>query len=218
MKPAPFDYFDPRSVGEAVSLLREHASSLGIDELRPWDVAFVAESLRKARYEIDDEVLRPYFPLDNVLEGLFSLAGSVFGLKITEKRIREVWHPDVRYYEVSDERGVWIGSFYTDWFPRTEKRAGAWMNDFITGGPRADGSFAPHLGFISGNFSPQEGERPSLLTHREVQTVFHEFGHLMPISSLMMASPLTPDRRASEIKRPAASICEEAQPPVSDIS
>jgi oligopeptidase A len=162
-----------------LSLLRRHASSLGIGELKPWDVAFVGESLRKARYDIDDEILRPYFPLDNVLGGLFSLAGSVFGLTITEKQIREVWHPDVRYFEVSDEQGAWIGSFYTDWFPRKEKRAGAWMNDFITGGPRADGGFAPHLGLVSGNFSPPEGERPSLLTHREVQTVFHEFGHLL---------------------------------------
>ncbi|MFC1660151.1 M3 family metallopeptidase [Gemmatimonadota bacterium] len=159
--------------------LRDHASSLGLEVLKPWDVAFVAESLRMARYDIDDEALRPYFPLERVLDGLFQLTSRIFGLTVTEEPISEVWHPDVRYYQVRDGGGTWLGSFYTDWFPRKEKRQGAWMNDFLTGGPRERGEFDPHLGFISGNFSPPEGSRPALLTHREVQTVFHEFGHLL---------------------------------------
>ena len=162
-----------------VLMLRNHGRELGIEELQPWDVAFVAESLRKSRYDISDEILRPYFPLQAVMDGLFGLVGRVFGLTVTETAIEEIWHPDVRYYEVRDETGSWLGSFYTDWLPRKEKRQGAWMNDFLTGGPQADGGFKPHLGFIAGNFSPPEDGAPSLLNHREVQTIFHEFGHLL---------------------------------------
>lgn len=162
-----------------LEMLRAHASEVGIPDLRPWDVAFVAEALRKARFEIDDEVLRPYFPLDAVMEGLFGLVRRLFGLSVREKAIEEVWHQDVRFYEVLDESGTWLGSFYTDWFPRKEKRQGAWMNAFLSGGPRPDGSFEPHLGVIAGNFAPPEDGGPSLLNHREVQTIFHEFGHLL---------------------------------------
>ena len=159
--------------------LREHASGIGIGELEPWDVAFVAESLRKKRYDIDDETLRPFFPLERVLNGLFQLTERIFGLEVSEVENDQVWHEDVRYYEVRDEEGIWLGSFYTDWLPRKEKRQGAWMNAFLTGGPQREGTFKPHLGFVAGNFSPPEEGRPSLLTHREVQTVFHEFGHLL---------------------------------------
>jgi oligopeptidase A len=159
--------------------LREHARSLGIAELKPWDVAYVAESLRRDRFDVDDELLRPYFPLAKVLDGLFALTREVFGLSVSEAENPQVWHPDVRFYDLRDEDGTWLGSFYTDWFPRKEKRQGAWMQDLRTGGPREDGSFEPHLGFMAGNSSPPEDGRPSLLTHREVQTVFHEFGHLL---------------------------------------
>jgi oligopeptidase A len=159
--------------------LREHAAEIGIADMAPWDVAFVAESLRKALYDVDDEALRPFFPLGSVLSGLFGLVERVFGLRITETENTQVWHPDVRFYEVRDAEGTWMGSFYTDWFPRKEKRQGAWMRDLITGGPEEGSPFRPHLGFMAGNFSPPEGDRPPLLTHREVQTVFHEFGHLL---------------------------------------
>jgi len=162
-----------------LAMLREHARELGMETLQPWDVAFVAESLRKVRYDISDEILRPYFPLESVMEGLFGLVERIFGLTVSETPIKEVWHPDVRFYEVRDEEGSWLGSFYTDWLPRKEKRQGAWMNAFLTGGPREDGTFKPHLGFIAGNFSPPEDGHPSLLNHREVQTIFHEFGHLL---------------------------------------
>ena len=159
--------------------LRTHAEALGIQEMEPWDLAFVAESLRKKRYDIDDELLRPFFPLEKVLDGLFQLTTRLFGLTVSEAENAQTWHPDVRYYQIRDEVGVWLGSFYTDWLPRKEKRQGAWMNAFLTGGPQESGSFQPHLGFIAGNFSPPEEDRPSLLTHWEVQTVFHEFGHLL---------------------------------------
>ncbi len=160
-------------------LLQEHADEIGLDRLRPWDVAFVSEHLRRARYDIDDEALRPYFPLGQVMQGMFDIVHRVFGLSVAEVEIDEVWHPDVRFYEITATDGVKLGAFYTDWFPRKEKRQGAWMNDFISGGPQADGSFAPHLGVICGNFTPPEGDAPALLNHREVQTIFHEFGHLL---------------------------------------
>jgi len=162
-----------------VADLREHAAELGLDELRPWDVSFVTERLRKARFDLEDEDLRPYFPLEQVMDGLFEVVERVFGFSITPAENEAVWHEDVRYYEIHDEEGVHRGSFYSDWFPRPEKRQGAWMNHFRTGGPRADGGFDPHLGVICGNFTPADGDAPALLTHREVQTIFHEFGHLL---------------------------------------
>ena len=159
--------------------LREHASVLGLSEVEPWDTDFVGESLRRARFDIDDEVIRPYFPLDRVLDGMFEVASRVFGLVVRERRIPEVWHPDVHYYELlREEDDTLLGSFYADWHPRPDKRQGAWMNDLRTGGPR-NGGFEPHIGIIAGNLSPPKGNVPSLLTHREVETVFHEFGHLL---------------------------------------
>jgi oligopeptidase A len=164
--------------GEIEELI-SYAASLGLDPIQPWDVAFVAERLRKQRFEIDDEALRPYFPLDRVLTGMFEITGRLFGIRVTEREIGEVWHPEVRFYDIHDESGTHLGSFYADWFPRESKRGGAWMNSFITGGPREDGGFEPHLGLMVGNFSPPADEQPALLTHREVETTFHEFGHLL---------------------------------------
>ncbi|HEX9887390.1 MAG TPA: M3 family metallopeptidase [Longimicrobiales bacterium] len=162
-----------------VADLRAHAHTLGLDCLRPWDVAFVSEDLRKKEYDLDDEMLRPYFRLEQVMEGLFQVVERVFGFAVEAVDIEEVWHSDVRYFDLFECDGTRLGAFYTDWFPRKEKRQGAWMNDFITGGPTADGGFEPHLGVVCGNFTPPDGDEPSLLTHREVQTIFHEFGHLL---------------------------------------
>jgi oligopeptidase A len=158
--------------------LRGFAAELGIDDVEPWDVSFVMEKLRKSRFDIDDEALRPYFPLDQVLDGLFAVVHRTFGFRVEKHEIEELWHPDVNYYEIFDEYDEKLGAFYTDWFPRKEKRPGAWMNDFVTGGPRENG-FSPHLGVICGNFTPSDGDGPALLTHREVETIFHEFGHLL---------------------------------------
>ena len=163
-----------------VAEVEAHATTLGLTRVEPWDATFVMEDLRKKRYDIDDETLRPYFPLPRVLDGLFEIVRRTFGFRIEERRIEEVWHPDVRYFELFDEAdGTLVGGFYSDWFPRSEKRQGAWMNHFVTGGPRPGGGFAPHLGVICGNFTPPEGDSPALLTHREVETTFHEFGHLL---------------------------------------
>ena len=135
-------------------------------------------TLISKRYDIDDEALRPYFPLPQVLAGMFEIVRRTFGFRIEQKEIEEVWHPEVAYYEIFDEDDVHVGAFYTDWFPRKEKRQGAWMNNFVTGGP-VDGGFNPHLGVMCGNFTPPDGDAPALLSHREVETTFHEFGHLL---------------------------------------
>ena len=162
-----------------LSELREHAAVLGRYELEPWDVAFVSQSLRRAKFDIDDEVTRPYFPLHRVLDGMFEVVRRVFGLVVREQRISEIWHPDVHYYELCrEDDGALLGFFYADWHPRSDKRQGAWMNDLSTGGPR-NGGFEPHVGVIAGNLSPPKGDVPSLLTHTEVETIFHEFGHLL---------------------------------------
>ena len=149
--------------------------------LAPWEVGFWSEKLREERYNFDEEILRPYFPMDRVVAGLFELVGRVFGLSVVERPAGEVetWHPEVKFYEVRDARGRDVGSFYADWHPRESKRGGAWMNYLITGGPRPDGTRAPHLGLMCGNMTPPAGGKPALLTHREVETVFHEFGHLL---------------------------------------
>jgi oligopeptidase A len=170
--------------------------------LHPWEFALWSERMRKERHGFDDEALRPWFPVDGVIAGMFRLFGDLFGIQVAgrdtvhvdpvtgqstviraaEPRIEAapvpVWHPEVRFYEVRDGARH-LGSFYTDWFPRESKRGGAWMNFLRTGGPRPDGSFAPHLGLMCGNFTPPVGGGQALLTHDEVTTVFHEFGHLL---------------------------------------
>lgn len=149
--------------------------------LAPWEIAFWSEKLRRARYDLDEEQLRPYFPMDRVIAGLFEIAGRVFKLRIEEVPMGsvDVWDPQVKFYRLYDARQRHLGSFYADWYPRESKRGGAWMNSFITGGPRPDGTRAPHLGLICGNMTPPDGAKPALLTHNEVETIFHEFGHLL---------------------------------------
>ncbi|HEX2854507.1 MAG TPA: M3 family metallopeptidase [Opitutaceae bacterium] len=157
-----------------------------VARLAPWEIGFWAEKLRQERYNFDEEILRPYFPMNRVIEGLFELSRRIFGLQIVERGSgdAEVWHPEVKFYDLRNEAGVHLGSFYADWHPRESKRGGAWMNYLITGGPRPGDSStavarAPHLGLICGNMTPPVDGRAALLTHREVETIFHEFGHLL---------------------------------------
>lgn len=147
-------------------------------EIAPWDVAYYAEKQRAALYDFDEEALRPYFPLERVAAGLFELAHRLYGIRVTEEPGVPAWDPQVRNYRVEDTNGSLLGAFYADWFPRENKRGGAWMDALITGGPAPEG-FQPHLGLICGNLTPPLEGKPALLTHREVETIFHEFGHLL---------------------------------------
>jgi len=146
--------------------------------LMPWDLSYWAEKLRKDRFDFDEEALRPYLPFDRVLQGVFDLVQHLYGVTVSPDDL-PVWHPTVRSYRITDAEGVHRGSFYVDFVPRDDKRQGAWMNALRTGGPTPDGGFEPHLGLICGNATPPVGDRPALLSHREVETVFHEFGHLV---------------------------------------
>src|SRR5439155_11741821 len=145
-------------------------------EIEIWDVAYYAEKQRAALYDFDEEALRPYFPLESVVKGMFTIFGRLFGIVVEPEAGVPVWDPQVRCYAIRDEaEGTLLGSFYADFYPRENKRGGAWMDAFLTGLP----GLKPHLGLICGNLTPPVGGKPALLTHREVETIFHEFGHLL---------------------------------------
>ncbi len=141
--------------------------------LEPWSIGYYAEKQRKARFDFDDEVLRPYLQVDAVLKGLFEIAERLYGVRI-EEREAPTWNDDVRCYGVFDGDHL-MAAFYVDLFPREDKRGGAWMNA-LSYGPTPD---TPHLGLFCANVSEPIGDEPALLTHREVETLFHEFGHLL---------------------------------------
>ncbi len=146
-------------------------------KLEPWDVPYWAEKQRAALYDFDEEALRPYFPLKSVVDGMFQIFGKLLGIRVQEEHLVPVWDPEVRCYAVEDQAtGTNLGSFYADWYPRENKRGGAWMDAFLTGNPSKG---EPHLGLICGNLTPPVEDKPALLTHREVETIFHEFGHLL---------------------------------------
>jgi oligopeptidase A len=146
--------------------------------LEPWDIAYYAEKQRSSEYAFEEEDLRPYFPLKRVLDGMFQLVERLFGISVVEGPRVPVWHEEVRYYEIRDEDGSLLGGFYADWHPRDTKRGGAWMDAFLTGYWQGS-EWRPHVGLMCGNMTAPVDGRPALLTHREVETVFHEFGHLL---------------------------------------
>jgi oligopeptidase A len=143
--------------------------------LNAWDVPFYAERLQRELHDISDEELRPYFPLARVLNGLFDVAGRLYGLKIRESSA-PVWHPDVRFFEIRNAQGEGIGSFYVDPYARANKRSGAWMDECLGRLEFMDQRVLP-VAYLVCNFLPPVGGRPALLTHDEVVTLFHEFGH-----------------------------------------
>ncbi len=146
--------------------------------IEPWDTGYYSEKQRAALYNFDEEALRPYFPLDRVVAGMYEIVQRLYGIKVVEQKGVPVWDPQTTYYAILDADGSTLGSFYADWYPRENKRGGGWMDAFITGRPTANG-FEPHLGLICGNLTPPIEDKPALLTHREVETIFHEFGHLL---------------------------------------
>jgi len=152
-------------------------SELKLETLESWDVAYASEKLRLARYALDEEQLKAYFPLPSVMDGMFALAGRLYGISVEPARKSvDVWHPDVRYCEVRDADGKPVAGVYLDLYARSGKRGGAWM-DVCRARFRDGDSVQLPIAFLTCNFAPADGERPALLTHDDVQTLFHEFGH-----------------------------------------
>ena len=148
-----------------------------VTALEPWDITFYSEKQKQAQYSINDEELRPYFPEDRVLSGLFELIKRIFNIRAVERFGVDTWHKDVRFFDLIDETDEVRGSFYLDLYAREHKRGGAWMDDCIGRKRKADGSLQKPVAYLTCNFNAPIGDQPALFTHDEVTTLFHEFGH-----------------------------------------
>lgn len=150
----------------------------GLDHLEKWDGAYYAEKLKQKLFNLDDEKLKPYFELDKVLNGAFTIAGKLYGISFTEVQDIDKYHKDVRTYEVKDTNGDLVAIFYADFFPRKGKRNGAWMTSFKSQYIKNGVNERPHVSIVC-NFTKPTETKPSLLTFNEVTTLFHEFGHAL---------------------------------------
>jgi oligopeptidase A len=156
--------------------LKEFASrQLGFDDLQPWDVAYASEKLRVARYAFSDQEVKQYFPEHQVLEGMFRVVETLYGLQIKPDEAPR-WHDDVRFFSIRNRSGALVGQFYLDLYARPSKRGGAWMDDAITRRRKDSGVQTP-VAYLNCNFSAPLSAKPALFTHDEVITLFHEFGH-----------------------------------------
>jgi oligopeptidase A len=156
--------------------LRAFARAQGCNDLQAWDVSYYSEKLRQAKHAISQEQLRPYFPAERVVEGMFEVVRRLFGIEIRPVDGVPVWHPEVRFYDIYDNQEALRGRFYLDLYARPHKRGGAWMDDCM-GRRRVDGGVQVPVAYLTCNFTPKVGDEPALLTHDEVTTLFHEFGH-----------------------------------------
>lgn len=152
---------------------REHFQR---EKLEAWDIPFYSEKLRQHTFSFSQEELRPYFPVPQVLKGMFEVVNRLYGLVIKEKKSIDVWHPDVLFFQIYDDENELRGSFYLDIYARTHKRGGAWMDECVVR-KRIAGTLQRPVAYLTCNFTPPIGADPSLLTHDEVITLFHEFGH-----------------------------------------
>jgi oligopeptidase A len=162
-----------RELEELRSFARDHG---GAADLEPWDLAYWSERLRQHRYQISDEELKPFFPVERVLSGMFAVAERLFGVRIEQRPGVDTWHPDVRFYEVLEADGRLRARFYLDPYARPKKRGGAWM-DVAANRMRTRHRDQLPVAHLVCNFSPPVEGHPSLLSHDEVETLFHEFGH-----------------------------------------
>ncbi len=157
--------------------LRQFAKQhYGIGDLQPWDIGYYSEKMRQHYYQLSQEAVKAYFPITRVLPGLFAVVEKLFGLNISEITGFDSWHPDVRFFEIHDQHGQLRGQFYTDLYARPKKRGGAWMDDCVSRKKSGDRIQTP-VAYLTCNFTPPAGNDPALLTHDEVTTLFHEFGH-----------------------------------------
>jgi len=166
----------PAAVRELDELKEFARTRFGIEDLQAWDIAYYSEKLRQEKYRFSDEDIRPYFPADRVFTGMFEVVSRLYGLSIREAQGVEVWDPKVRFFEIRDETGELRGQFYADLYVRSNKQGGAWMDDCISRRRIGDHVQAP-VAYLVCNFTPPVGGKPALLTHHEVETLFHEFGH-----------------------------------------
>lgn len=157
--------------------LRQFAKQhYGIGDLQSWDIAYYSEKMRQHYYQLSQEAVKAYFPITRVLPGLFAVVERLYGLNISEVTGFDSWHPDVRFFEIHDQDGQLRGQFYIDLYARPKKRGGAWMDDCVSRKKSGDRIQAP-VAYLTCNFTPPAGNDPALLTHDEVTTLFHEFGH-----------------------------------------
>ncbi len=162
-----------RDFEEMKEFARDHH---GVDTLEVWDLSYFAEKLRHHRYAFSEEEVRGYFPAPRVVQGMFAVVERVYGLSIKQREGMDVWHPDVRFYDIFDRSGELRGSFYLDLYARPQKRGGAWMDACVTR-RRVDHQMQTPVAFLTCNFTAPAGGIPALLRHAEVVTLFHEFGH-----------------------------------------
>lgn len=148
-----------------------------LQTLNAWDLAYYSEKLKQQKYAISDEELRPYFPENKVVSGLFEVVARLFGLQIKEREDVDTWHKDVRFFEIFDKQQQLRGAFYLDLYARAKKRGGAWMDECQVKRTKADGSVQVPVAYLTCNFNGPVGDKPALFTHDEVITLFHEFGH-----------------------------------------
>lgn len=160
--------------------IEEYASQIENKEIKlmPWDYSYYSNKLKNAKYSYNEEELRPYFELNNVIDGVFGLATKLYGLKFTKTTNVDIYHPDVTAFEVTDEKGDYLGLIYTDFFPRSSKRPGAWMTGFKDQSNLDGVMIRPHISIVM-NFTKPTADKPSLLTPYEVETFLHEFGHAL---------------------------------------
>ena len=166
----------PQAKKEFNELVEFARQSSDIDELQAWDVAYFAEKLKQKEYGISQEELKPYFPADKVISGLFKIVQQLYAIEINRLEDIEVWHPDVTFYEIKDYQGQLRGQFYLDLYARANKRGGAWMDE-CTSRMELDSDVQIPVAYLTCNLTPPVGDDPALLSHDEVTTLFHEFGH-----------------------------------------
>ncbi|HVC37685.1 MAG TPA: M3 family metallopeptidase [Gammaproteobacteria bacterium] len=164
--------------GEFAELQRYARDRDRLESLAAWDMSYYAEKLREERFAISDETLRPYFPVERVQSGLFAVMHKLYGITLKETAAADVWHPDVKLYEIRDESGSLRGRLYLDLFARKDKRGGAWMDDALNR-RRTSNEVKIPAAYLTCNFPPPIGATPSQLSHDEVLTFFHEFGHCL---------------------------------------
>jgi oligopeptidase A len=167
----------PQAEQELAQLRAFAKQHYGVDELEAWDITYYGEKQKQHLFSISDEQLRPYFPEQRVVQGLFEVVKRIYSITAKERKDVDTWHPEVRFFDLFDANGELRGSFYLDLYARENKRGGAWMDDCVGSLRKANGELQKPVAYLTCNFNRPLGDKPALFTHNEVTTLFHEFGH-----------------------------------------